>query len=216
MAFYGFQIKDRIFIPQENIGISELKNDQLYPLKNTVFSSHIGMIHYTEKEFIISHNDSLYLYNLETESHKPFKSAANDYLYQNLYYCNSRIDENRFAIGTIFGGVLILNNQGKIEQIINEPRGMEGSVYHLFTDQDKNLWASTNNGIIKIDISFPVQQFTKNQNIKDYTLTNIRFKNTLYVGAMTGLMYLPPIRYQIIRIITVFAESKVFRVDAGD
>jgi serine phosphatase RsbU (regulator of sigma subunit) len=191
-AFRAFYVNRRLYILQRNTEISELIDTTLTPLPNTLFPNPNIILPYSDDEILIFHSpNDILLYNLQTNNIKQLITQASEYLKSNQLYTAARIDQDRFAIGTRSGGVVVLSNSGDILQIINNERGLPGMIYSLYIDEEKNIWAGTNNGIAKIDYSYPILKFDELQNVKDYVLTSYVYKNQRYIGTVSGLYYLP-------------------------
>jgi signal transduction histidine kinase len=132
----------------------------------------------------------LSIFNLTTSEVNPFKSQAQQILARDLPSDLVRINDNRFAVATDAGRILILSNEGEILQIICKENGlMNGLIYRLYVDADENLWACMSTGIAKIDVNFPVQKFSGKHNVNINVLAAHKFNGRNYIGTLDGIYY---------------------------
>jgi serine phosphatase RsbU (regulator of sigma subunit) len=186
---YGKSINDELLVFDEK-GI--IKNTTTLKIKISGRGIY-SIIHLSEKKILVANQENNWsIYDLETKEISKFESPAMSYLLKHVIFKAIKLDKNSFAVTTKTGGIVILSNKGKILHIINKNRGLpDCKVYNVYPDKDKNLWACTSNGIVKIDISFPLLRFGAKQNIKEYVLTSKVFNNKKYIGSFDGLFYLP-------------------------
>ncbi len=114
-----------------------------------------------DKYLLITSENGLFWLDLEKEEITEFKCEATDYLKQYYFFDGIRIDPNTLALGTWEGGVILVNNQGELLEIINKNTGLlANKVYHMVLGANDDLWLGTSDGIGKIDldsISIPFQ-----------------------------------------------------------
>jgi ligand-binding sensor domain-containing protein len=65
----------------------------------------------------------------------------------------------------------------------------------IYADHDKNLWTVLNNGISYIELSSPITCFSEITGLDETANAIYRFKDTIYIGSMNGIHYLP--KYQL-------------------
>lgn len=131
-------------------------------------------------------------FNLVTSEIKEFKSQAQHFFEDNPVIELAKIDENKFAVATETNKILIISNSGEVIQFIDNESGLiNGYIYKLFTDEDKNLWVCTSKGIAKVDINYPVLKFGENNNINSSVMSSCLFNGKRYIGTLDGIYYLP-------------------------
>lgn len=202
----GAVIQDKLYIPQKTGGILVFHNGKkhLYPNLRKLFNPEsdgaLCIFPYSEKKLLfVSEQKGLYLADIddlfssrEVENPlKPMKSKVKEYLRQNTLYCGLKLQDNRFALGTKQGGIVIFNSRGKITQVINRNRGLHDN-YVLTLTQDKcgNLWAGLNLGISHIELSSPLTRFGEKSGITGSLLAVEKFKDKLYIGGFFGIFVL--------------------------
>lgn len=190
----GFEANGKIYLTHRTKGVCLLNDTALVQLKNLEnFSTGIS---FTGNKLLLSDiAGEMCLYNLATSELEKFTTPAANYFKTHLVYTLTRIDNDKFAVATKTGGIVILSNNGDIVQVINQERGLfAGQVYSMYLDNTKNLWAGMSKGIAKTDINFPVLKFDYRQNVNEYVLTTLKHNSRRYIGNLEGVFYLPDFR----------------------
>ena len=190
-SFGGFEANGKIYLTHRTRGICLLNDTSLVQLKN--LDNYSTGISFPDNRLLLTDAAGEWcLYDLITSRHGIFETPAADYFKAHQVYFLTRIDNEKFAVATKTGGIVILSNNGDIVQIINQERGLfAGQVYNLYLDNTKNLWAGMSKGIAKTDINFPVLKFDSHQNVNEYVISTLKYNNRRYIGNFQGIFYLP-------------------------
>ncbi|MCX7737004.1 MAG: ATP-binding protein [Candidatus Kapabacteria bacterium] len=191
----AFNVNNQIYFTDKNKGLLKIDNDNRVISVNqgSIFTDELKISFMspidTNKILIGTENDGFYeidnknLTKIQTESSQFIKA----------YGSNSgiRIGNEYFAIGTQRSGILILDNNFRIIDIIDESVGLISNyINSIYLSSDNGLWAATNNGIIRIDYFSPIKYFDKRSNLKGSIKDIIKFNNTIYTATLEGLYYL--------------------------
>jgi diguanylate cyclase (GGDEF)-like protein len=214
---YGFAIGDELFIAQNNKGIFLVRNGQpqLLPYSERFTNPEAGyvyMLPYRERQvFIIDGEGNFYTYDLnafydpQRQAYdfdrqtspaailKPFATEISAYINKNSnsFYNGISIPGGRYALATLKGGIVIMNDQGKLERVINKNRGlMDNNIWNLCLDREQNLWAALNTGIAYVAISSPISCFDAATGLEGYLAAVTRFKERIFVGSFIGVCVL--------------------------
>lgn len=213
-AMFGFKAYDNLFVLKKDEGLFVMQNDELILLPHTeIFNSDHRMyqiIEFNENKILIgTRNDGLYTYDLSyfsengTYNFKKQNISENvlvklgtdvtEYLSANSLYSSAKINDNNFALGTVNGGILIIDETGKCQRIINKDKGLNNNwVYDLYADHTGNLWASLQQGITRIDLNYPLTFFNEEKNnLIGYVTNTIDFNNEFFIGTMSGVFRFP-------------------------
>ena len=194
---FGFKHKNELFVFTEEKGLCTYKNNKLIVYDSSRFftdkNNKLLSIPYSKNKVLINvQNDKLYLYDVASKKKTPFKTQADKYLLKNQVYRYTTINNKLIAFSTVYGGIVIINKKGELISIINENSGLSSNIIlNLYTDNQQNLWACMQNGLAVIDVSNPITLFGKKNGINDYSISSIKFNNTLYTCTFNGLLYLP-------------------------
>ncbi|MCK4661512.1 MAG: SpoIIE family protein phosphatase [Bacteroidales bacterium] len=212
--FYGFKEYDEIFIVNSKKGIYVLKNDKLRFLPHSdkiiVKNGYYEILSYLKnKLLIITEKKGSFIYDMEMISPKDFSGTKSNfdtkyslvikkfptqidkYIEYNKIYSSARINDTIYALGTVEGGIVLMDIKGRLVSVINKNRGLlDNTIISLYVDVNKNLWAGMDNGIAMIEISCPVTVYNKFHGLDKKVLNTINFQSTQYVGTDKGVYYL--------------------------
>lgn len=144
------------------------------------------MMPLNNKEILIcSFDRGLYRYK-EGELHY-WDIPANN-LFRKLQITSTcSLNNNYFAIGTVQGGVIIIDDEGNVVQHINREKGLQNNtVLKTFSDVAGNIWLGLDNGIDYININSPFT-FLKNPDSFGTGYASIIHQGRLYLGTNQGL-----------------------------
>lgn len=106
-----------------------------------------------KKHLLITSEHGLFWLDTKKEEINEFKSEATDYIKEHWFFDGMRIDPNTLALGTWKGGLILVNNQGEILEVIDKKSGiLANMVYHMVMGANHDLWLGTSDGIAKIDL----------------------------------------------------------------
>jgi diguanylate cyclase (GGDEF)-like protein len=103
-------------------------------------------------DFIIVRNEGLF-HRDET----PYPTAAASWLRGKTVMDGRRLSDGRVAVATLRDGLLILNNDGSIDQIIDAAAGLpEEYLYGVAEDHEGAIWLAMDSSIVRVDVSTQV------------------------------------------------------------
>lgn len=187
-----FKINEELYVVNTEKGLQKLTGNKLTSLfQHQIFDSYLFVVEgFNESSLIISRNHGFY--ELKDESLKKWNVDFENILINKKPYCGVKLDNEHIAIGTQLGGIFIINSKGKVEQVYNKHNGLQANtVYNLYLDKDKNLWAALGNGISYLKINSPFTYFNPLLNIprKNYDVQIVNSK--LYFSNEVGVHYKP-------------------------
>ena len=95
---------------------------------------------------------------------------------------------DRLGVITRRGGILILRDDGELEEIIDASTGLPDSdVNHAFLDADGALWLAMDNGITRVDVSSPLSLIDSRGGLRGSVESILRHDGVLYAGTTSGL-----------------------------
>jgi serine phosphatase RsbU (regulator of sigma subunit) len=223
LSFFGFLLYDQVFVRKGNSEIYMLDGIQPVLLPHTekvaekvdVMEDSFSILPYGDQEILIySTKKGFFIYDFKqifrngaflnnisaeripSDIIRPFPSEIKEYLEENRLYHAIKLGHDRYAFATFKGGIVIMNTQGKLEQIINTNHGLQdNTVWNLYADHSLNLWAALNYGVSFIETGSPITKFDRFNHRKDAVLVSTRHQGRLYAGIFSGIFYLP--NYQL-------------------
>ncbi|MEO5908249.1 MAG: hypothetical protein ABIR50_09540, partial [Ginsengibacter sp.] len=198
---YSFYLDGVLYMHEQGKGLFKMINDSLILVPNSTFLGKERMqimLPYNEKliggnvsnarEYLVgTFTHGLYIF--DGNSFKPFATDADSLFKNTMLYKGIQINGN-YALSVLGKGVVIIDSQGKIKQVINKSTGLASDiVYDFVLGKRGALWLATDNGISKVDINSPFTTFNSQSGISAAPLSMARLPDgSLYVGSNNGLL----------------------------
>ncbi|HEY6906569.1 MAG TPA: two-component regulator propeller domain-containing protein, partial [Ignavibacteriaceae bacterium] len=158
----AFYVNHKYYIPETGTGLLTLNGDSLTLAPNgELFSKETiyDMLTYVSddkteavgsKILVGTAGNGFYFY--DGRKFTSFKTEADAYIKKNkLYFRGGILKNNCYVFGTQTGGLFVINNKGKLLQIINKKNGLsDNTVWFVYPDDAGVLWVGLNNGIARI------------------------------------------------------------------
>jgi signal transduction histidine kinase len=97
--------------------------------------------------------------------------------------------QGNYILALLGGGVVILNPNGEILKRIGLAQGLPSNVVSkVYLDQNKGLWATTEEGMARIAIESPILSFGKELEINSTVLKIHKKGDELFLGTSTGFL----------------------------
>ncbi len=213
--YMAFEVDDLVFVVGEDRRISVLYNDKTIPIPffdQFTADPGLGRVRITgfrrDGALVLTQNQGAFVVNLSSilsqlKSPKPpvpekisvtrFRTQADDFIAAHLLSAALKLNDNRYAIAVKGGGILIIDGDGHLIRVINKNRGLRSNVITAMTlDRFGNLWATTFNGISRIEWDSPVSEFNSLNGLDNIVNGFIRHDDDLYVGTTSGVFRLIP------------------------
>ncbi|MBI2270354.1 MAG: SpoIIE family protein phosphatase [Bacteroidetes bacterium] len=195
-----FTVGDHLFIREKGVGFKVFVDGKLKMVENTenFADQRVDFIMpYKRQTFWVgTRNDGMHLlvYDLEFPWKSVFskiRTAVDDWLAKNDLYCGAKINEQTYALGSLKGGVLLVDKNFKTYKSISDKDGLlDNSVKNIFVDWNENIWLSLNFGMSFIEFNTPITHWTKNNGIKGVIESSAKFEGHLYIATDKGLQVL--------------------------
>ncbi len=185
----------------ENGKIHALKVDNQQLIKKasrTAIVSHGDrnlMLITTDRGFFVYHREHYFAegshvpdYRKTGQTTRPFLNRiegadAVAHIQKHKTYKAMRIGPNRVAVGTLGGGLTIVDNKGNLQQILGKKDGLNSEIIlNLDLDRQGNLWATTQDGVSYIQTSSPITRFGEKYGISEFVLSAAVTDGAVYAG----------------------------------
>jgi len=203
-------VNDTLFVFLHNKGIARLEGTKfkLLPGSDSIMKDAgrtLLLSHAANSLLIITTNKGIYTYDYQSplpgKTISPLQNLAApvaEYLKRHLPYCGSVLLNGRYAIGTLMGGILLLDQDGQLVRVINKNRGLSpGFVLSLYEDNSRNLWAGLNDSIARIETNSPINHLGEFEGLKGIPVTVISYKQQLYIGTTAGAFTIPEYQFNV-------------------
>lgn len=110
----------------------------------------------------------------------------------NVVVAGAWVDDDLLALGTLRGGVMLLNpHTGERDQIIDYSTGLpDNEVFSLMADASQNIWVAHEYGFTQISPSLPFRSFSYYDGLEGNMLCAYSYDQAVYVGTSLGLFKL--------------------------
>jgi signal transduction histidine kinase len=198
--YLSYNVDGRFFVHDKYIGLFEFYNNQLnlVPGSEQFADLQIATMLPYDKSHILIGTREKGLFLWDGNRFWPFQTAADKYLLDNSLYHGSRLQDESFAFATLFGGVVILNKEGRIKQFINKSLGLPVNQVHCtFQDREGGLWLALSNGIARVELPGMISRFNNQwmectPNEIEGCRDIIRHQGKIYAATTQGVFVLHP------------------------
>ncbi len=151
-----------------------------------------AMIEFKEDTSIAIITSKQSFYTLKNDAVSRMPIVLNEYLREHGISGVVPIQNGLFAIATNSGGLVLANKSGEIIQVIDKFSDLQSeSINQVFLDKKSAVWLATNNGISKVELSFPISYINNtNSGLEGKVLDILEFNNQIFAATNKGLFYL--------------------------
>ncbi len=137
---------------------------------------------------LVTERQGLFKYDFKQLT--PWKTDVSDFLSSKGAFSAINIPDDYFAIGTVRGGLVIINKAGQLIQKLDKAMGMgnDGLIDDLFLDKDNSLWVAQHGVISQIILNAPFTTIDERHGVNGYVLYSHRWNNNTYISTATGLV----------------------------
>ncbi len=189
----AFLVKDQIYLQLKDKGLIKYNSGELKEVNGGDFFSTAtiitAMMPYDNDEILIA-TSTQGLFIKDASKIQKFNTDANDLLMKNPVTSGLRLSDGTFALGTSRIGIIVIDAEGKIQQIINKEANLQNSFVRMLYQSNENvIWTALNNGLSMIEMPSSYSYFNEKSGLEGAVNQIIRFENTLYVATYQGLFY---------------------------
>jgi len=191
----AFVVNDQLFVRQREIGLMIYDKGQFQLIKNGEIFKDYGIfgIFPTEEEqkhLIITQELGAYYYDTKKPNSiiSPINNNFKNELINSNVFGGILLNDGKIALNTNRNGVLIINQNAEIENIINTNTGIkDNDIKQVFQDSNNDIWLAMNTGICRINYSSQISNFTSKSGLTGDIYSIAIFNNTLCAGTTEGL-----------------------------
>ena len=193
----SFIHKAHLFSNTESNGFYQSSIDKLTPIKTPkeligeeiIFSSDHDSI-----TIIGMEDNTIWSFNGNTFSQLSFEGE--EYLQESEISGGIYLSDKTMAISTSTGGCVIVEvYSGKTLNIINYQTGLpDDEVFAMTTDRNGGLWLAHEFGLSRINLHFPIKDYSTHPGLEGNLLSMHVKNNELYVATSEGVFYLDDVK----------------------
>jgi ligand-binding sensor domain-containing protein len=171
-----FCVHDQLYVRKWQVGLMTMRGDSLALMPGgEAFSAEeiYVMLPYDEHRILVgTRTKGLFLDDSFDEARgqgrfTSFETEADAFMLANqIYQPGALLSGGRFVLGTVGGGAVVLNRQGRLLQVINRIAGLpSNSVNNIYVDQVGALWLAMDRGISQVDLTSPLTRFEETSGV---------------------------------------------------
>ena len=189
----SFAVRGRFFVRDVQRGLLEMKGDTLRQVSGGEEFTETPiymMAPYPDGRILIgTQNRGLLLY--DGTSLEPFAPSITPYLQdQNLYH-GCALPDGRYALATLGGGVVIVDQEGEVDRVLNGDELPGTVVNHLYTGKNGTLWMALNsNGVFRANVGNALTMYGGESGLGGLIEDVRRHEKRLHVTTASGLYVL--------------------------
>jgi diguanylate cyclase (GGDEF)-like protein len=128
------------------------------------------------------------LYRLRAGGAEPFAPQASRWAAENRLYCGLRLDDGRWALGSIKGGLLLLSPDGTVDRVIDGSVGLpDDFVTGLAVDREGGLWVALDSGLARVEAASPLSVVDARSGLKGAVHDLARYRGELWAATSAGM-----------------------------
>ncbi|WP_343882893.1 diguanylate cyclase [Rhodanobacter caeni] len=195
---YFFKVRDRFYVRAEGRGLMEVDGDRLKMVRGGArfarerIHALVAWGDETARDgpLLLGTRDRGW-FVLDEGRLAAWPNETNKILHDDQLYDAHWLANGTLAVGTIQGGVLLVDRMGRLLERLRRNEGLiNDTVLSMFQDRENGLWLALDNGLSRLEVASPLTLFSGNSGLDGTVLAMRRFRGTLYVGTTKGLFQL--------------------------
>jgi len=133
------------------------------------------------------------LFRLRNGLSEPFAPEASRWTAEHRLLAGRRLDDGRWALGSVLGGVLLLQPDGTMDQVIDTAVGLpDDFVSGLTVDREGALWVALNNGLARVEVGSPLSVIDVRSGLKGTVYHAALHQGELWAATSAGVFRTEP------------------------
>ncbi|OFX88061.1 MAG: hypothetical protein A2W99_11080 [Bacteroidetes bacterium GWF2_33_16] len=199
--YLSFKVNNSYYVQEMGNGLLKFENNSLKLISQGDFfaDKRIHAIFQQDNKLIIcTRTEGFYLYDFSGEKINitPFNKISpkakilNDFFIKHAFYHGIELSKNKYALSTVLGDILIVDNNWNVIDVINhESIGIKSANHFLFYQENHSLWLALANGISQIEINSPYRYWNDEKGINGTLADVASIDNKIYVATGSGVFY---------------------------
>ncbi len=193
----AFPVNDKIILGDNSAGLFEISDQEIKKLPQGDFFRYMrcmSILPYDkDMALVATYQNGIYIYNYVTgDIRKDFIDPdVIKQLIELRVYSGARLTSSEFALGTIGGGVFILDHSGKLIHQWNKDNSnlQDNGILAFYCDNNDNseLWISSVRFITKVYINLPFTEFSVKSSLEGVVNFINEFNGEIYVSTDNGV-----------------------------
>lgn len=188
--FRTFALNNEVYVMQEANGLRRITGGQLEIVPGTERFAEEGVttvLPYKGGRLLVGTSASE-LYLQADSTFERFPVEADAFLKKSELYDAKILPDGSYAFATLWGGVLIIDDQGRTLRMLDSRAGLvDDDVKSLYVDQQDGLWMACESGLSRAEVLSPISIYDQRTSLDGIGLTVERHDGDLYAGTTSGV-----------------------------
>jgi DNA-binding CsgD family transcriptional regulator len=185
-------VKNHLLIALQDKGIYKVSGNNYTPFlqsdffkgKTITFIARPG----SDEYLLGTETEGMFSFNMNTGDVHPWSPRLTNSFIRNNINNGIVTKHNKIILGTILGGLQIIDMQGNLEQNINIKSGLQSNTVHsLISDSQGNIWVASDKGLDFISFSSPGSYTVYRHEELGAVYSAALYHGFLYTGTNQGL-----------------------------
>ena len=189
------KLNRQIWVNARPGGLSRVEANSLSPVNGGKFFEDkavtfmVPLDQVNETVVIGTYENGLFLF--QNGSVSPLKTSADAYFASEKVYDGTLLADQKIAVATMTGGIVILNSNGTILKKLSKATGfIDDDQYSIFTDLQGGLWSAHSKGLTRIQYDSPVLAYRAGSGIQGKITGVSRNATRIFVSTIQGAFYM--------------------------
>jgi len=187
----AFYLEGKLYLQLKSSGLVLFLNGKIVTVGGgQLFSGAFGIsaILKLDQSKVLVATSTQGLYVMDEKGVQAYPTEADALFRSEIITCGISVNNHGYAFGTARSGIIVLDHQGRLLQIINKQAGMNDDYVHqLYYDKNGVLWAALNSGIAMMELPAALNYFDEKAGLEGGVNAICRFQGKLYVATYQGL-----------------------------
>lgn len=191
---YGFYVNEDLYLIQQEKGLVILEDDKLKPVPGgqAFAEDYLYAMVATPYNQILMGTREKGLFVCEDDRCFPLFTQADEFLRENQLFHGCALNNGQYALATLLAGIVIIDQEGYLQQIINQEDGLPNhQAYFVFKDHQNGLWVALDNGLARIETASTLSTYRESESIGNINAIT-RYQEKIHLATSQGVYYLEP------------------------
>lgn len=189
----SFDCEGKIYLYHTEAGLSVLRKQKITFLEGS--EELAGKQVYTaialSEDSLLLGTGTMGFYLYTNKKCKPFVTEVDAYVSEKKLYRGIKLTNNQIALGTLYGGLVIINNRGQFVTLIDLNAGLVSEKIHdIFLDHQESIWLALDNGIAHVSYPSPITYWNETSGIEGVVQQIVDYRGKTYASSNAGLFVL--------------------------
>ncbi|OEK01389.1 hypothetical protein BFP97_07595 [Roseivirga sp. 4D4] len=188
----GSVIDSEFYVVDHSKGLMQLEGESLELLSGSESlksKALTDMVRFSDDELLFLTKGNGFL-RYDFKAVHTWETSVSEYIRKHDGFAAINIYDRYYAVGTGNGGVVIIDEHGKLIQKLNKEMGMgaDGLIQDLYLDKDDNLWVAQHGALHQVILNSPFTTIDDRHGVNGYVLYFQNWHSRTYVSTATGIV----------------------------